>query len=42
MRHLAEALMLKFEQHTVCIIDKDNIIMLENELFLTNYKEKVV
>ena len=42
MRHLAESLILKFKQHTVCIIDKDNIIMLENELALTNYKEKVV
>jgi len=31
MRHLAESLILKFQQHTICIIDKDGIIMLENE-----------
>jgi len=31
MRHLAEALIVKFNQHTLCITDKENIIMLENE-----------
>ena len=31
MRHLAESLLVKFQQHTICIVDKDGIIMLENE-----------
>ena len=31
MRHLAEALILNFKQNTVCIIDKNNIIMIENK-----------
>ena len=42
MRHLAEALILKFEQHTICIMDSVVTIMLENELVLTNYKERIV
>jgi len=36
MRNLAEALIIKFKQHTVCIVDPDNIIMLENKLVFTN------
>ena len=34
MRHLAEQLIVKFYQHTICIVDKDNIIMLENDTVL--------
>ena len=30
MRHLAESLMFKFGQHTICVSDKDEIMMLEN------------
>lgn len=31
MRHLAESLLLKFQQHTICIVDKESIIMLEDK-----------
>ena len=31
MRSLAETLLMRFKQHTICVIDKDEIIMLENE-----------
>ena len=34
MRTLAERLLLKFKQHTICIVDQDVIIMLENESVL--------
>ena len=30
MRHLAESLLYTFGQHTICISDKDEIMMLEN------------
>ena len=42
MRHLAEALILKFKQHTICVVDTDHIIMLENDSVLTTYKERIV
>jgi len=34
MRTLAERLLIKFKQHTICIVDQDVIIMLENESVL--------
>ena len=34
MRHLAEQLIVKFYQHTICIVDANNIIMLENDTVL--------
>ena len=34
MRTLAERLLLKFKQRTICIVDQDIIIMLENESVL--------
>ena len=35
MRHLAEQLIVKFNQHTICIVDETNVIMLENDSVLT-------
>ena len=40
MRHLAEAMILKFKQRTICLVDTDSIIMLENESALATYKER--
>ena len=37
MRYLAESLLLKFQQHTICIIDKDGIIMLEDEREISHH-----
>lgn len=34
MRTLAEKLLMRFSQHTICIVDRDGIIMLENESVL--------
>jgi len=34
MRTLAENLLTRFKQHTICIVDQDEIIMLENESVL--------
>jgi len=34
MRTLAERLLIKFKQHTICIVDQDVIVMLENESVL--------
>ena len=42
MRSLAEELIVKFKQHTVCIIVKDNIIMLENTEEIISDKEKAI